>query len=189
MVALRAAAVRYDGMLVMRQGTVVTYVSRRFAELEMQGHGPQRHEGAVTRQMLEDRVLRGIDPMTGTRVDGETGGRHRAPGAASRFNTRESFAAAGTFIRSSGEYRAAREAALFDPDYRDGYFEVALPIEDVLGRDMLRSVEGVVRIGPRSAPQPLAAMNFDDGIVIAQFGIEADGEPRLVTMFPVGRRQ
>jgi SPP1 gp7 family putative phage head morphogenesis protein len=188
-VAVRTAAARYDGMLGMRRATVVTYVSRRFADLSTQGHGPQRHEGAVTRAMLEARVLRGIDPMTGTRVDGETGGRHRATNAASRFTTPEAFVAAETYVRSSPKYRAAREAALFDPVYRRGFFEVAIPIEDALGRDMMTAVEGVIRIGPRIGPNPLAAMNFDDGLVIAQFRVAADGEPRLITMFPVGRRE
>jgi SPP1 gp7 family putative phage head morphogenesis protein len=188
-VAVRTAAARYDGMLGMRRATVVTYVSRRFAELSTQGHGPQRHEGAVTRAMLEARVLRGIDPMTGTRVDGETGGRHRATNAASRFTTPEAFVAAETYVRSSPKHRAAREAALFDPVYRRGFFEVAIPIEDALGRDMMTAVEGVIRIGPRIGPNPLAAMNFDDGLVIAQFRVAADGEPRLITMFPVGRRE
>ena len=119
-VALRKAAARYEAMLGMRRATVVTYVSRRFADLSTQGHGPQRHEGAVTRAMLEARVLRGIDPMTGTRVDGVTGGRHRAPNAASRFTTPEAFVAAENYVRSSPEYRAAREAALFDPAFREG---------------------------------------------------------------------
>ena len=186
-VALRTAAARYDGILGMRRATVVTYVSQRFADLSTQGHGPQRHEGAVTRQMLEDRVLRGIDPMTGTRVDGETGGRHRAPRAASRFTTPEAFVAAETYVRSTPEYRAAREAALFDPVYQRGSFEIVVPINDALGRDMLSAVEGVTRIGPRSAAEPLAAMSFDGGLVIARFRIAADGEPRLITMLPVGR--
>jgi hypothetical protein len=188
-VAVRTAAARYDGMLGMRRVSVATFVSRRFADLSTQGHGPQRHEGAVTRAMLEARVLRGIDPMTGTRVDGETGGRHRATNAASRFTTPEAFVAAETYVRSSPKYRAAREAALFDPVYRRGFFEVAIPIEDALGRDMMTAVEGVIRIGPRIGPNPLAAMNFDDGLVIAQFRVAADGEPRLITMFPVGRRE
>ena len=188
-VALRTAAARYDGMLGMRRVSVATFVSRRFADLSTQGHGPQRHEGAVTRAMLEARVLHGIDPMTGTRVDGETGGRHRATNAASRFTTPEAFVAAETYVRSSPEYRAAREAALFDPVYRRGFFEVAIPIEDALGRDMMTAVEGVIRIGPRIGPNPLAAMNFDDGLVIAQFRVATDGEPRLITMFPVGRRE
>jgi hypothetical protein len=139
--------------------------------------------------MLEARVLRGIDPMTGTRVDGEKGGRHRAPNAASRFTTPEAFVAVETYVCSSPDYRAAREAALFDANYREGYFEVALPIEKVLGRNLLAEVEGVVRIGSRNGPNPLAAMNFDGGLVVAQFRIAADGEPRLITMFPVGSRQ
>ena len=125
-VALRAAAARYDGMLGMRRATVVSYVSQRFADLSTQGHGPQRHEGAVTRAMLEARVLRGIDPMTGTRVDGETGGRHRVPRAASRFTTPEAFVAAKTYVRGTPVYRAARDATLYEPDYQRGSFEVAV---------------------------------------------------------------
>lgn len=187
-VTLRSAAARYDGLLGMRRATMSTYVSRRFAELETQGHGPQRHEGAVTRQMLEDRVLRGIDPMTGTRIDGETGRPHFPVSSASRFTTPEAFVAAEGFVRRTPEYRAARDAALFDPVYQRGFFEVALPIKDVLGRNMLGAVEGVVRIGSRSAPQGVATMNFDGGLAIARFRIAADGEPRLITMFPVGRR-
>ncbi|MCA3643879.1 MAG: minor capsid protein [Methylobacterium sp.] len=112
-VAVRTAAARYDGMIGMRRATVVSYVSRRFADLSTQGHGPQRHEGAVTRAMLEARVLRGIDPMTGTRIDGETGRPHVAVSSASRFTTPEVFVAAESYIRRSSGYRAARDAALF----------------------------------------------------------------------------
>lgn len=46
-----------------------------------------------------------------------------------------------------------------------------------------------MRIGHRSGPVPLAAMDFDGGLVIARFRIAADGEPQLVTMLPVGRRE
>ncbi|MCA3458416.1 MAG: minor capsid protein [Rhodobacter sp.] len=112
-VAVRTAAARYDGVIGMRRATVVSYVSRRFADLSTQGHGPQRHEGAVTRAMLEARVLRGIDPMTGTRIDGETGRPHVAVSSASRFTTPEVFVAAESYIRRSSGYRAARDAALF----------------------------------------------------------------------------
>ena len=127
--------------------------------------------------------------MTGTRGDGETGGRHRGPSAASRFTTPEAFVAAETDVRSTPEYRAARDAALYDPAYQRGSFEVAVPIADALGRDMMTAVKGVVRIGPRGGPNPLAAMNFEDGLVIAQFRVSVDGEPRLTTMFPIGRRE
>jgi SPP1 gp7 family putative phage head morphogenesis protein len=188
-VAVRTAAARCDGMLSMRRASVATYVSRRFADLSTQGHGPQRHEGAVTRAMLEARVMRGIDPMTGTRVDGETGGRHRAPRAASRFTSPEAFVAAENYVRSTPEYSAARDAALFDPAYQRGAFEVVVRIEDALGLNLLTSVEGVIRIGHRGGPEPLAAMDFHGGLVIARFRIAADGEPQLVTMLPVGRRE
>ena len=127
--------------------------------------------------------------MTGTRIDGEIGGRYRAPGAASRFTTPEAFVAAEGFVRHTPEYRAARDAAIFDPKFQRGYFEVAMPIADVLGRDLLSTVEGVVRVGPRSAPQGVVPMRFEGGLVIARFRIAADGEPRLIAMFPVGRRQ
>lgn len=188
-VALRTAAARCDGMLGMRRATVVSYVSRRFADLSTQGHGPQRHEGAVTRAMLEARVLRGIDPMTGTRVDGVKGGRHRAPRAASRFTTPEAFVAAETYVRGTPVYRAARDAALYDPDYQRGSFEVAVRIDDALGRNLLSQVEGVVLTGPRNGMNSLGVINFDDGIVIAQFRIATTREPQLITMFPVGRRE
>lgn len=188
-VALRTAAARYDGMLGMRRASVTSYVSRRFADLSTQGHGPQRHERAVTRAMLEARVQRGIDPMTGTRVDGETGDRYRAPSAASRFTTPEAFVAAETYVRSTPAYRSARDAALFDPTYQRGFFEVAIPIEDALGRNLLAEVEGVVLTGPRSSMVPLGTVNFEGGLVIARFRISAGGEPQLITMFPVGRRQ
>jgi hypothetical protein len=54
---------------------------------------------------------------------------------------------------------------------------------------LLSAVEGVVRVGPRSRPQGVATLNFDGGLAIARYRIAADGEPRLITMFPVGRRQ
>ncbi|WP_426033151.1 hypothetical protein [Cypionkella sp. TWP1-2-1b2] len=127
--------------------------------------------------------------MTGTRIDGEKGGRHRAPRAASRFTTPEAFVAAETYVRGTLDYRAARDAALYDPAYQRGSFEVAVRIEDALGRNLLSQVEGVVLTGPRSGMNPLGVMNFDGGIVVAQFRIAATGEPQLITMFPVGRRE
>ncbi|WP_226553567.1 hypothetical protein [Celeribacter naphthalenivorans] len=42
---------------------------QKLDDLARQGHGPQRHEGAVTDKQLLDRVLHGLDPMTGSVVD------------------------------------------------------------------------------------------------------------------------
>ena len=85
--ALRASRTRLDDMINTRRREVDALVASRFAELEAQGHGPQRHEGAVTRQMLKDRVMRGFDPMTGSRRDGVTGRRHNRPTIASRITS------------------------------------------------------------------------------------------------------
>lgn len=45
------------------------YWRQRLDDLARQGHGPQRHEGAVTDRQLLDRSLGGYDPMTGNEVD------------------------------------------------------------------------------------------------------------------------
>ncbi|MEO0946130.1 MAG: hypothetical protein AAFY06_15090 [Pseudomonadota bacterium] len=50
-------------------------------------HGPQRHERDVTVKQLDDRVLYGKDPMTGTTVDGVHGGPQKYSAVASKFKT------------------------------------------------------------------------------------------------------
>ncbi|OKH89539.1 hypothetical protein [Thalassospira sp. TSL5-1] len=45
------------------------YWNEKLDELARQGHGPQRHEGDVTDEMLWDRAYKGFDMMTGTTVD------------------------------------------------------------------------------------------------------------------------
>jgi hypothetical protein len=181
--ALRAGRLRLDNMLNARRREVDALVARRFAELETQGHGPQRHEGGVTRQMLEDRVLKGLDPMTGSRTDGVTGRRHRRPSVASRITSEASFVSADSVIRRSSEYRAAREVALFDQNSSDGYFSVRLPIEDVLGDEFLSQVEGVRRVRGTST---VAAVDFTGGSVRATYRLNPGGEPVLITLSPEG---
>lgn len=111
---LRAGRTRLDSMIYTRRREVDALIGKCFAELEAQVHGPQRHEEAETRQMLEDRVLHGIDPMAGTATDGVMGRRHRRPPVASRITSEASFVGADSLIRRSPEYRAARETASFD---------------------------------------------------------------------------
>lgn len=181
-VALRAATARMETLLAMRRTTASAFVARRFAELEAQGHGPQRHEGAVTRQMLIDRVLDGKDPMTGTSVDGVTGRPHRPPPIATRITTPEAFVAAESYLRRTAAYRAARDAAFFAPMYRRGSFSVILSLDDALGPDYLRLVEGVRRADGR-----IVDVDFEGGLLLAIFRLEPSDAPVLVTMYPVGR--
>lgn len=187
LVALRSATVRVETLLALRRNNVRDFVMRRFAELEAQGHGPQRHEGAVTRQMLIDRVLHGIDPMTGTTADGDRAGSlHVAPRTATRTTSETAYVAAESYIRRTVEYRDAREIAMSFVEVDRLRFEVDLPIRDVLGPDFALSVEGVRRLGSLRNPQGIQSIDFTNGFVRAVFELVPHGEPRLVTLFPIG---
>jgi len=97
------------------------------------------------------------------------------------------FVSIEAIMRRSPEYRAARDAALHDPNVDPPRFTVKMPIEDVLGRDYAFKVEGVRRIGRAKNPAGVANVNFDQGFVKAIFDLNPDGEPRLVTLYPEGR--
>lgn len=78
-------------------------VARRLRELEVEGHGPQRHEGQVTDQQLKDRVLHGHDPAQqgpDKTVDAVTGQPHERPRTAARFDTPEAMVAADDALRA-----------------------------------------------------------------------------------------
>lgn len=187
--ALRAGRTRFDDMINTRRREVDALVASRFADLEAQGHGPQRHEGAVTRQMLADRVLRGIDPMTGTTTDGVTGGTHNTVRTATRITNEADFVAAEAQIRRSPDYRAARDEAMSRVGLRTRTtFEVSLPIEDVLGRDFQNAVEGIRRLGSVKNPTGIQTVDFGGGTVTAVYELLPTGEPSLVTLFPTGVR-
>ncbi|MBW7861503.1 MAG: hypothetical protein H3C33_10430 [Rhodocyclaceae bacterium] len=187
--ALRAGRTRLDGMIGPRRHGVDALIASRFAELEAQGHGPQRHEGAVTRQMLEVRVLYGIDPITGTTTDGIAGGTHNTVRTATRITNEADFVAAEALIRRSPDYRAARDEAIS----RIGQlprttFEVSLPIEDALGPNFQNAVEGVRRLGSIRNPTGIQAVDFRGGSVTAFFELLPTGETSLITLFPTGVR-
>lgn len=91
--------------------------------------------------MLEYRVMRGIDPMTGTTTDGGTGGKHNTVRTATRITNEADFVAAEALIRRSPDYRAACDEAMSRIGLRTKIiFEVSLPIEDVLGPDFQNAV-------------------------------------------------
>lgn len=64
--ALSAGRTRLDSMIDTRRREVMLCVHQRYADLFDQGHGPQQHDGDVTRQMLIDRGIRNEDPMVHT---------------------------------------------------------------------------------------------------------------------------
>lgn len=49
LIALRAGRTRIDDMIATRFPDITKHVDQRYDEYVAQGHGPQRHEGDVTR--------------------------------------------------------------------------------------------------------------------------------------------
>lgn len=187
--ALRAGRTRLDDMISARSRQADLMIASRFAKLEAEGHGPQRHEGAVTRQMLEDRVLRHFDPMTGTTTDGVTGGPHKGGRTATRITNEAAFVGAESFIRRSSEYQVLHDEALSRFGQQpQTTFTVSLPIEDVLGPDFRNAVEGVRRLGSNKNPKGAESVDFDGGSVTAVYALQPMGNPFLITLFPRGVR-
>ena len=81
---------------------------------------------------------------------------------------------------------AARDTALPLAGNGRSRFEVVLPIEDVLGPDYANAVEGVTRVGSFKNPQGVTPIDFEGGQIKAVYELTPDGEPLLVTLFPIG---
>jgi hypothetical protein len=124
----------------------IAELRRRIRELEAEGHGPQRHEGQVTDRRLQGRVPHGHDPAQegpDKTVDAVTGGRHRRPEIASRFDTPEAMVAADDAVRASDAF--ARTEAATRARGRQ-VIGVRVPL-DVLRPELRGQVTGFQRIG------------------------------------------
>ena len=159
----------------------------RYNELDAQGHAVSRHGAHVTEQMLEDRAVHGIDPITGTRVDGVRSTptntiEHTAPRTATSVTSVDAFVTAERNIRSSQQYRDARDAAIVDgrTDFR-----VDVPLDDVLGPNHVDHVQGVTRVGSAKNPQGSVPADLTNGNMRGVFEFNSGTEPGLVTMHPV----
>jgi len=64
-----------------------TVIDVQMRRLTAEGHGVQRHGSQLTRVQLYARVVEGLDPMTGTRVDGVHGGQHAYAAHATQFTS------------------------------------------------------------------------------------------------------
>ena len=160
-------------------------IQERYDELDQQGHGPARHGPDVTEQQLEDRAVRGIDPMTGTTTDGVHGGTHRYSKDATRVDSIEGFVEAEGIISSSQEFRDEFEEAV---NVGDDFFSVEVPLEDIFGPDYQDHVTGVTREGTKNNPTGSTPTDFTDGNMQAVYRIDdITGEPELYTMYPKPR--
>lgn len=183
--ALRARRIRLDDMIDARSRQADPVIASQFAELRAQGHGPQRHEGEVTPRMLEDRVLRGFDPMTGTTIDAITGGKHKTVRMATRITNEAAFVGAEAYIRRSPNYHDLyNKSVLQIEQFPRPKFEVSLPIEDVLGPNFGDVVEGVRRLGSAKNPTGVQKIDFNGGRVVARYELQPSGDTFLITLFP-----
>jgi hypothetical protein len=164
-------------------------VAHRLRELETEGHGPQRHEGQVTDQQLKDRVLHGHDPAQqgpDKTVDAVTGGRHRRPEIASRFDTPEAMVAADDAVRRSPEFAAKRSAA--ESSGQDS-IAVRLPLDRALGPSWQTRVTGVEAVGPRDQPAGVRPVDFTEGRVQAVcYRDDPAGGWKTLTIYPDKRQ-
>lgn len=154
-----------------------------YLDLEKQGHGPQRHDGEVTTKALQDRLEKGIDPMTGTVWDGvHIGKTHRPPKReATRFKTPQDFIAAEKAIRGSTDFQNKLNATLAIG--KDSFKVENFPLAQALGPNYLSKLEGLGWINPKNKALGTRPTNFTDGTVTAIFKIGDNGEIKLHTMF------
>ncbi len=156
-------------------------VDRRWSELASQGHGPQRHGPHITEDKLEDRVLRGFDPVGQDTRDAFTGQVHRYGRHATRFTSQETLVKAEHYIRTDPEFEktmASKKAA------GQTWALVTLPIQDVLGPEFATKVDGKTRKGTKRDPGDCIDTVFTGGSVKAVYRDPGDGNWLLHAIYP-----
>jgi RHS repeat-associated protein len=156
---------------------------KRLSELANEGHGPQRHEGDVTDQQLKDRAMYGKDPMTGTTVDGVTGGVHKTGKNATKVNTPEDYVKGEAALKNSNEFKDKAADAAKNGENRIVVEDTKL--EDIYGPQYRDSVSGQTRQGSKNNPTGTTPTDFTDGTMKGVYDRDpATGEWKLVTMYP-----
>ncbi len=186
------------------------YWIRRLDDLAAQGHGPGRHEGAVTDRQLRNRVLHGFDPMTNSPVDYDKFfkkyGVHYDPIA---HGTPPDFGGRTINVPGKGDLRIIMSNAIrhvsgnhatkfntpedyvraYDWVIKDPRFKAfengsgnSLQIKDIRITDIFGS-NFQTRVKGYDA-QGNATVFGSDTKVFAFFNKDANGTPQLLTMYP-----
>lgn len=163
-------------------------IEQRMAQMRHEGHGPQRHEGQVTMQQLEERTLYKKDPMTGTTRDGVHGGKHQCGRHATKVNSEEAYVRADQHLRGSEEFKRNLEKA--EKEGRRS-FDVEKSLEEIYGKDYERHVSGIRRGGTNEFPTgkftgsgPPARTNFKNGTMKGIYRKQNDGSWGTYTLYP-----
>lgn len=160
----------------------------RLDELAVQGHGPQRHSSHITEQQLEDRAVKGFDPVTGTTHDAYnkfpdgTPKPHGYSKDATKIVSDEAYVNAETYVRNSQGFNDLVAEA--DRVGGDEVTVKSIKLEDVFGVNYTEDVFGKTRIGSKSNPSGVANTDFTDGTITAIYRKESNGKWNLYTMYP-----
>ncbi|HWW07792.1 hypothetical protein [Collimonas sp.] len=171
------------GKLLSTEGSIgantIDSVEARIQELVSEGHGVQRHGADVTGQQLTGRAVEGLDPMTGTRVDGVHGGAHQYAQHATQVVSDEAYAFAENYARNSQQFVDATSAST------TGRAQVQIPLQEIFGNNFRDYVTGVTRYGPKSAPLGSGNTTFgNDAYMVTRYKQGANGDWKFNTMLP-----
>ncbi len=163
-------------------------VAKKYDEIAQNGHAVQRHGEAITQQQLEDRAVKGFDPVTGTKDDGYnkkadgTPAEHLAGRHATKFKDKAALVKAEEAIRAGQDYKKELEEA--EKSASKTFAVKTTKLEDALGKDYKDKVAGVTRQGSVKNPAGSGPTDFTDGTIRAVFKKDDKGNWNVHTMFP-----
>lgn len=167
-------------------------VGQKFQELATQGHGPQRHGPAITEQQLDDRAIRGFDPVTGTTDDAYNKLPNGNPAThsygknATKVTSEEAYVQAEEYIKNSQEFKDITTAA--DAVNNTRPEAVIVKLEDIYGSNYKNNLFGKTRTGTARNPTGSVETDFTDGTMKAVYRKDTNGNWNLHTMYPEPKR-
>lgn len=157
----------------------VDSVGLRIQQLTVEGHGVQRHGAGVTPIQLEGRSVQGLDPMTGTRIDGVHGGTHQYAQHATKVVSDEAYIYAENYARNSQQFVDVTTAST------TGRAQLEIPLRDIYGANFQEYVYGVTRYGPKNSPFGFGNTAFsDNAYMVVRYKQSSTGNWLFNTMFP-----
>ncbi|WP_218082355.1 hypothetical protein [Anthocerotibacter panamensis] len=171
-----------------QEGSSAEAIKQRMRELNAQGHGPARHGPHLTEKQLEDRVLKGYDPVTGTTDDAYkkfldgTPMKHGYGKHATKVISEEGYVKAEKYLRSTQRFKdLTMEADMANNTITKA---VEVPLEEIYGQNYKKEVFGKTRQGSAKHPTGVTEADFTDGIMKAYYKKDTSGDWKLHTMYP-----